>query len=280
MRQKHIDILLLATAVAFLSCEKSSDTIIDTTGVLPPLLSQLTFSPDRINTDTIDVVHPLPTDTVPISVIASVRAAIPEGKGAVQQVVAQVFKAGESEPFFQQDMQDNGVSPDVGTGDRIYSAQISFKILRQEAGKFRIEFQAMGSSSLLSNKLVTSLLIQRLNKPPVLSDLQAPDTVAVSTSTVLIALSVKVSDPDGLQDIAKVQFNSFKPDGSPSSGNPFQMYDDGKSEHGDATGGDSIYSLIIQLPSNTAKGTYRFEFQVFDKLNAGSDIVVHRMVVK
>jgi len=280
MKQKYIH-SLLAIILVLLSCEKTSDTIIDTIGILPPMLSQLTLSPDRINSDTIAVGYqPSPTDTLPINVISTVRASAQEGAGSVQQIVAQVFRPGESEPFLQQAMQDNGVLPDVVGGDGIYSAKISFRILRQETGKFRFEFQAASVSDVLSNKLITYLLIERLNKPPVLSDLQAPDTVAVSTSTVFITLSVKASDPDGLQDIARVQFNSFKPDGSPSSGNPFQMYDDGKSEHGDSVVGDGIYSLIIQLPPGTTKGTYRFEFQAFDKSNAGSNIMVHKMVVQ
>jgi hypothetical protein len=178
-------------------------------------------------------------------------------------------------------MFDNGVRPDVLAGDNVYTSNIGFDILRQETGRFRFEFQAVGSSGLTSNKIITDLVVERSsNQPPVLSGLLAPDTLVISTSTALITLSVRASDPDGSQDISRVQFDTYRPDGSPSSGNPFQMYDDGKSEHGDATASDGMYSLVIQLPPSTTKGTYRFEFQAFDQANAGSNMIVHSMVVR
>jgi len=48
-----------------------------------------------------------------------------------------------------------------------------------------------------------------------------------------LLLSVRANDPDGFNDVTRVIFNSYKPDGSASGGNPFTMYDDGLPAHGD-----------------------------------------------
>jgi hypothetical protein len=58
------------------------------------------------------------------------------------------------------------------------------------------------------------------------------------------------------------------------------MYDDGAASHGDLAAGDGTYSLIITLPSTTQTGTYRFEFQAFDRSNEGSAKVIHQVTVK
>jgi hypothetical protein len=59
------------------------------------------------------------------------------------------------------------------------------------------------------------------------------------------------------------------------------MYDDGNLSgiSGDDIAGDGIYSIIIQLPPNTQKGKYRFEFQAIDKSNASSNILTHYIYV-
>lgn len=144
-----------------------------------------------------------------------------------------------------------------------------------------VEFVAEGDGGFRSNSIILPLRIVRLNRPPVLSDLQAPDTVTLGSQEQHIRLRVNAVDPDGQEDIQRVFFNSFLPDGRPSSNNPFQLFDNGDLQgNGDETKGDSVYSAIIKLPPNTATGTYRFEFQAFDRLNEGSNIITHRLTVK
>lgn len=120
------------------------------------------------------------------------------------------------------------------------------------------------------------------NVPPVISNLQAPKSLLVPiTDTLKVLLSVDVFDAEGKEDIEKVYFNTFKPDGSPSSGNPFLMYDDGNLlAHGDLTANDGTYSRIIILPPGTTKGIYRFDFQAMDKKGELSNIITHYIEVK
>ncbi len=119
------------------------------------------------------------------------------------------------------------------------------------------------------------------NVPPVISNLQAPDTLTVSTDTIKITLSVQVSDADGLSNIQSVFFNAFLPSGAPSGGNPFGMFDDGNLLlNGDITAGDGIYSRIIILPPGTTSGSYKFDFQALDKAGEYSNTITHFIVVK
>jgi hypothetical protein len=66
------------------------------------------------------------------------------------------------------------------------------------------------------------------------------------------------------------------------------MYDDGGGaiigepdvRSGDRIEGDSVYTLTIALSPTVTPGTYRFEFQAFDRLNAVSGILKHNLVVR
>ena len=85
-------------------------------------------------------------------------------------------------------------------------------------------------------------------------------------------ITVKAKDPQSLKDIQEVYFNSFKPDGNPSSGNPFFMFDNGlpydpnnSTAVGDQFESDGIYSLTIFLSPGTLPGVYIFRFYCKDK---------------
>ena len=115
------------------------------------------------------------------------------------------------------------------------------------------------------------------NIAPVISNLVVPDTAVVGVDTTIF-VSVDVHDDNGLNDIDVVFFNSFLPDNTPSSGNPFIMFDDGT--NGDLVPGDGTYSLIVQLPSSgVALGTYRWEFQARDRGGKSSNIIIHFLEV-
>ncbi len=58
-------------------------------------------------------------------------------------------------------------------------------------------------SGYKSNTLILPLQIVRLNHPPIISDLVAPDTINLSTTTTFNE-SLKVLDPDGQDDIKSV----------------------------------------------------------------------------
>jgi hypothetical protein len=117
--------------------------------------------------------------------------------------------------------------------------------------------------------------------PPIVFNLIAPDTASIASDTLHIPLFIQAADSNGLNDIQYVYFNSFLPSGKASSQNPFLLYDDGNSIHGDVLAGDGIYSQIISLPpSGVTLGTYRWEFQAIDRERKISNIIIHNIVVK
>ncbi|MBI3579279.1 MAG: hypothetical protein HY089_07725 [Ignavibacteriales bacterium] len=271
--------ILIAVLLTYTGCEKKSDAIIDSTGIAPRL-SNVFISPAIINTDTI-FAGPIknPTDVLHIQVncFAS-ELLLPGEKKNIQSAQARLTKDLGSSVIGTAELADDGVAPDQSKGDLMYSGKISFQITRAEFGTYHAEIFATDQSGHQSNGVILPLVIFRSNKPPTLSNLQAPDSVSLGNQNQTILLQVKATDPDGLNDIQKIIFNSFLPAGQPSSGNPFLMHDDGS--NGDITAGDGTYSLRINLPATTSTGVYRFEFQAFDKSNEPSNTIIHRITVK
>jgi hypothetical protein len=172
---------------------------------------------------------------------------------------------------------------DSTAGDKIYSNKYPFS-LSDLNGKYTIQYyiqDSFGKTALVAEH--NFLYNNGINGiAPIVSNLVAPDTVTLNPSaTTLIPISIQVADSNGLNAIELVFFNSFKPDGNPSSNNPIIMFDDGSSVHGDATAGDGIYSIILSLPpTGVTKGTYRWEFQARDRDKKISNIIIHNIVVK
>jgi hypothetical protein len=262
----------------FGSCEKKDGNVIDSTGTAP-LLTQVSLSPSVINSDTINVgSNRQPTDllTIATTIVARVQTSS-QGTTSVDYSIT----SSDSLMFLSRGtLLDDGQAPDQSKGDGLYSARASFQIRRVQFGSYTVQVDAESEQGYRSNTIFTPLVIVRGNRPPVISELSAPDTVKLGNQSQSLLLTVRANDPDGLSDIAKVLFNSYKPDGTASGGNPFLMYDDGLAAHGDASAGDGIFSLLISLPSNTQLGTYRFEFQAFDRSSEPSNVIILRLTVK
>ncbi|MBF8248409.1 MAG: hypothetical protein HW374_1209, partial [Bacteroidetes bacterium] len=176
---------------------------------------------------------------------------------------------------------DDGNPPDTQRNDSLYSGRLTFQIVRSTVGVMLVELFAEDGSGYMSNSAILFLRIVRLNRAPILSNLVAPDTVKLASQDQLLQLRVTANDSDGVSDIRRVSFSSFRPNGNPSSGNPFLMFDDGQvnGTSGDLVLGDQVYSLRILLPATTEPGTYRFEFQALDLSSVVSNVIIHRIVV-
>jgi len=260
-----------------MSCEPASNGVIDYLH-FPPAAVSGSVTPATVNTDTINVgPERLPGDLLPISLFASMKV-IP-GDGPVN-VRYTVYEDRSTSPIAEGVLSDNGAAPDVAASDSTFSGIVQFQILRSVVGTMTVDMVAE-SGGLKSVALLRTLTIVRANEPPVISNVQAPDTVTLSGETQEIDVYLSASDPDGPDDIRLVYFNSFLPSGAPSSQNPFQMYDDGNlPDHGDASANDGIYSLRIVLPPGTSSGTYRFEFHARDRSNVESNTIVHAILVQ
>ncbi|MFC2119717.1 choice-of-anchor X domain-containing protein [Bacteroidota bacterium] len=118
------------------------------------------------------------------------------------------------------------------------------------------------------------------NLPPEIANTVVdPDTVVVTAPTVILT-SVEASDPNGQNDILKVYFIVYNPDGS-TNGNELELFDDGNvDDHGDLMAGDGIYSLLIQVDQANEKGTYRFEFRARDRGGKLSNTIDHTVLIQ
>ena len=145
---------------------------------------------------------------------------------------------------------------------------------------------ATDKSGSKSNEIIQSIFFttNQIDTAPEIVSLSVPDSIRADNS--LILLQAEVFDSNGLSDIDQVYFLSIKPDGNPgNNGNPIYLYDDGGTvSHGgvfsgDATAGDGIFSVTIQIPSEADRGTFTFRFQAADKKGLKSPFIEHKVVV-
>jgi hypothetical protein len=147
-------------------------------------------------------------------------------------------------------------------------------------GMYDIRYYVQNPDQTLQQVAIGSFKFNngQTNIAPIISNLVAPDTVAIGSDTTFIFVSIDVQDDNGLNDIAIVFFNSFLPDENPSSQNPIQLFDDGT--NGDLVPGDGTYSLIVILPpTGVTRGTFRWEFEARDRGNKSSNIIIHFLEV-
>ncbi len=271
----------------FSACEKKGSSVIDSLGS-PPVIFSATISPGVVNLDTIS------QNVASVQFVASARITHQEGSTQISEVNYSISDRTGIESLGAGQLFDNGIFPDKTAGDSVYSGLVSISAQSLPVGRYYCQIVAQDPHGFKSGTFLLPIDIGRqLNHPPVLTNLQAPDTIVLAGQSQQFMLTVMATDSDGVSDISKVFFNSFKPNGAPASGNPFLMYDDGSQNiiiqpdftSGDAVRGDSIYTLTVYInPTDsqgnpTALGTYRFEFQAADRSNALSQKLIKNIQV-
>lgn len=221
------------------------------------------------------------------SILLSVRVEDAQGIGDIAHVLAEWRTESTGASFHTDTLRDDGKGEDIIPGNGTYTKRFDTIFLRSASDSANLTIYAEDNEGHTSlSKQFTVMLLRAFrndttkikNTPPVLSDLQAPSTVD-RNSTHPILLTVAAQDSQGLSDIHSVFFNTYRPNGFPSSGNPFYMYDNGSSEYGDATAADGIYSRIIQITASSDTGNYRFEFFARDFSDSLSQPLIHMIKV-
>jgi hypothetical protein len=269
--------------LSFSSCEKNYDTVIDS-AVSTPVASDPKFSLSKVYTDTIYNSKGVkkPDDTLTIRGFASIMVSHAGGKTEIAAVRFSLIDNQSSSHVSEGILLNDGIFPDQNAFDSVYSRSIDFQIRRVFVGKMMLSLWSEDRSGRLSNTYLLPLeIIRRDNQKPFLSNLTMDSLVVVSDADQFLQLKIKASDPDGQSDILKVFFNSYKPGGSPSVGNPFQMYDDGNENQlsGDMIAGDGIYGIIVRLPATATIGKYRFEFHAVDRSLDSSNVIIKNMEI-
>ena len=207
------------------------------------------------------------------------RASDPDGAGMVSHVTMESYASVSRQPARVDTLRDDGLHGDGVAGDGVFGLLLSASSFGGQCGGFySLVFRARDHSGGLSPAESQTLELQRDNTAPIVSELSAPFTISRSATPNTYVLSIKAEDRDGACDaLTRVFFNSFRPDGSAATGNPFAMRDDGQG--GDAAAGDGRFSLTIQITTQNALGAYRFEFQAQDRAGALSNKIIHTITV-
>lgn len=202
-----------------------------------------------------------------------------DGLTSLRPVLIQVFPPAFPNPSVTDSLFDDGAHSDVGVNDGTFANSFAPTFFNKGRGRYEVLFRARDNAGGFSNAVIRRVEVtdRFVNDPPQVSGLQAPDLISRSATPNTYVLSVLASDPDGRTDLQRVFFNTFLPSGNPSSGNPFNMRDDG--QQGDVTANDGRYSLRIEITPANATGNYRFEFQAQDKKGALSTKLIHSITV-
>lgn len=261
-------ILTLVCLLAMLGgCTKESGGVLDPAGV-PPFLKSVAVRPDSIKMKTL----PQSNGTLTVTIRAEARIFRQSGSRDIVGVSAALIASGQADPFLTVTLHDDGLAPDSISGDGVYSAAIQFTILRSTSGVYRLRFIATDLQGTVSNAVEAPLFMVRDSHAPVLSNLNAPDSVVVPAGgSALIPMSIRATDVDGQADINQVYFRSL------DSSDPTQKFT--MNNDGSATGsvpGDSTYAIVIRATdSPTVRKTYRFAFQAVNNLGDTSATILH-----
>jgi hypothetical protein len=174
----------------------------------------------------------------------TVTAADPQGKGDIQ--VVEIFIYAENNAVLLADtMEDGGTDGDIIPGDGVYGYPLRIDFAEGNPGNYRIEVSARDGAGHKSNTLedTVSVVDEEMNFPPVLSEPMVPDTLKEETLSDVF-LSIRVSDPQGLNDVDSVVFQVFPPV-SPVPYFQGVLPDDGT--NGDVLAGDSLFSILVSL---------------------------------
>lgn len=181
-------------------------------------------------------------------------------------------------------LSDNGdltMNGDAVKDDKVFSNKFKMSSVYVN-GNYNVKYFATLQDG--SEKLVAQQIIKydngQSNIAPVISDVMVdPDTITAN-GPVAILTSVKTIDQNGQNDIEKVYFIVYKPDGT-TNNSQIEMFDDGNvTTNGDQTSGDGIYSRIIQVDQNNAKGTYTFKFRAIDRGGKLSNEISKEVVIQ
>ena len=280
--------LFLIVVLTIEGCDQQPDGIIDPSGRQPNLAAVVLTTP-AINTDTILVGGQRnPLDNLILTIRFRVTVGIPATTLRAFHYVVTQSETGDavaSGDIAIPELEQWQLSTITNPVTLLKSFLLPIR--RTEVGSYTVALSAFDVSGLESNVFLSPLTIMRLNRPPQISSLEAPDTLHLpAQDSVVFRFSLQAVDPDGTADIDNVRFTSIRPDGTPSSSGPIEMYDDGSFvdfggyTSGDAVEADGVYSRSVQLKYDATKGNYLFSFVAIDRSGDSSNVITHSILVQ
>ena len=250
-------------------CEQASDSVVDAAGEVPVLLSA-SVAPQTIDTDTIKVGPTRkPDDLLPLHLSASAGLPFPATPGASNHAMYAVTVNENGQPIASGELTAQGGSGGGANDTLRFGGNVEITIPRSTVGTLWVSIWGELAGGIRSTESRLPVTVVRLNRPPVLSNLHAPDTVVTSQMTAFL-ITVQAADTNGLSDIKSV----FRI--TPSEKIYF-LNDSGV--NGDAVAADGIYTETVSLVPPPPRGSYLFRFQAVDRLGDSSNVLTHIIVV-
>jgi hypothetical protein len=264
--------------IFFLSCTKESGIIDPPLYETSAIITGVRLSEYLIDSDTLSLVpgrDRYPDD--PVKLIIGIEVSIHSRNGTLPQSVSSTLSLDDA-------TQALSTTPLKKINDTTYSVVLQQQIARGDVGDYKVAVDGIDAEGRTMNSGVAKFRVFYGATPDTLSDLIMVDTLTLPLpgDSTIIPIQILVTDHGGKKNVKRVFFNMYLPDGSPSSANPLDMYDDGGSIHpldGDAIAGDGIYSLKIVLPSTAKKGKYRLEFHAVNYSNLPSNVIIRYFYV-
>ncbi|GEM_PF-1892357 len=245
-------------------CETESTDLIDPS-YNTPFIKIFNLTPEFINTDTILVHNEIKPDDS-LSIMWIIQAEV-ELRGSENPTLYYQLRDQNSPSSLKEgvlkEIDDSSISVNVG-------GHIELRTTRATVGTFTVTIYAETETGLLSNTMTRNSTVFRDNKAPVILEVTAPDTIdtAVIGEGISIVMTVFVDDPDGVEDVIRVQTTNTQPDGVKVG--PFILE---KTEPG-------IFNISFTITPDAKKGTHRFEFIAFDRFGEQSEPYIHNLEIK
>ena len=243
-------------------------------GLRPPILSDFTFSPRSVVLEQLSP-DQIVGDSVLVPLELSVTVQDPDGTiNAVQFVVQSPLLEGEPVAIGT-----------LGVSERNqYSAAETITLPRGAVGAYTILVFAIDSDQNLSGEVRGMLNYLATGRPPVIEDVEVPGTVtrpAPGDPPVVFEYVAVVSDPDGLDNVAKVEVEI-------ENIGILRLCDDGGEgfcntgfpNSGDSTPADGRFTLTLQIDSDNQPATLKLRFKATDRSDLESEVVERTFTIE
>jgi hypothetical protein len=278
MISRFLSALALLFALGAAGCEEAGLAPRDSSPIAPGV-SNPGVSPSTVNIDSLT-----PSGGIyEITLTVSATATDADGQGDLVSVRAEAIRPGGGAAFIQGTLHDDGVSPDLASGDSIFTGTLVIRTTRSQAGVYRIRCIAQDRATLRSRGVEAACFVTRNNTPPAIDSLSlsAPDTlVRPASGSLLFRVSIAAGDSDGLGDIGRVFMENL------ATLTRFTLLDDGGTAQtggitsGDSLAGDGIFTITFGLPSSAPAGILHYRLQALDAAQDTSRSVPYTLVIE
>lgn len=258
---KHV-LLLIGILLTTVACVKTTQEELYT----DPVIESVSLNYSQLNKSlfmAVEVFDPQGIETVDSVVYYLYR------RDSVYSTAEDLFRSGY--------LYDTGPPLDIIRYDGVFSCLIDSTRLANNDGYYRVSVQAFDEDGNSSSIEEQEALVSP-NSPPVLYPLEIPRSFEKGD---FVVFKIRVTDPQGYQDIGSVLFHALQPDGTYKTDPSFFLSDEGPASGGwgDEIAGDGIFTITIPTKTNsTLQGDFVFYFYAEDIHGAVSDTLERTLI--